>query len=563
MKRSLAIIIIGLTSATLLTGCGSKSADKGLKDTTATLNEKTDEKEEAEDDKQDEEDPSGKTEKETEKKDEEAKKPDGKSLAQRMAGKYSYHISDEEGTEEFLTMDVVPFGDNLYAFCGQAMPEDYESLSPYTFWVSEFIPYDEDEITSTDGNTVTVNELCFSIMSNAGMYWNSGHKGTITLTDDGLVFEGFENEGFLVPDNDDSRLFLKDDRVESAFPNLYDGKGNDELEGLWILDRKGGDLYIQFAGANMYMYCKDPGSEVFYAAGCCDHYKGSFDCLANCIDSGGMPFELNCDYKIDGDTLTLVFSSPDDVPEKVPAKGEYKRIKDGHAHVTTMDEVEFTSDSFGMFGGNQNYDELKRQEYYGVFVSSAKSSEGCTPTVDKLEEAGFVREPVVYTPDFSELNPQPYYVATAGMFTSENDANETLAKVKKAGFTDAYVKYAGTYIGEKYWYTMHGGEKIDVLKDGVMLGGVSLSIPYLTYGESINAYLLVTEDTVFDSSADLGSFGNYEKGDTPYEWIVRNYKLMNDDPDKYQMNGPALSGVFEIGLEDNKITTYYGSYWFD
>ena len=168
---------------------------------------------------------------------------------------------------------------------------------------------------------------------------------------------------------DDSRLFLKDDRVEDAFPYLLEGKGNDELEGLWILDGEGSDLYIQFAGANMYMYCKDPVSEVFYAAGCCDHYKGSFDCLANRIDNGGMSFELNCDYKTDGDILTLDFSSPDDMPDEIPVKGEYKRIKDGRVHVTTMDEVELTSDSFGMYGGNQNYDELKKQDCFVIKVS--------------------------------------------------------------------------------------------------------------------------------------------------------------------------------------------------
>ena len=38
---------------------------------------------------------------------------------------------------------------------------------------------------------------------------------------------------------------------------------------------------------------------------------------------------------------------------------------------------------------------------------------------------------------------------------------------------------------------------------------------------------------------------------------------MNDDPDEYLMNGPALSGIFEVGLDNNKITTYYGSYWWD
>ena len=102
-----------------------------------------------------------------------------------------------------------------------------------------------------------------------------------------------------------------------------------------------------------------------------------------------------------------------------------------------------------------------------------------------------------------------------------------------------------------------------MLSDGVMIRGVSLAIPYSTDGEPIDADLLVTKDTIFDRSADFEAFGNYEKGDTPYEWIVRNYKLMNDDPDEYLMNGPALSGIFEVGLDNNKITTYYGSYWWD
>ncbi len=79
---------------------------------------------------------------------------------------------------------------------------------------------------------------------------------------------------------------------------------------------------------------------------------------------------------------------------------------------------------------------------------------------------------------------------------------------------------------------MHGSEKIAVLKDGVMLNGVSLTIPYHTDGETVTADLIVTEDTVFDRSTDPESFGNYKKGDTPYEWIVRNYNLMKDDPDQ-------------------------------
>ena len=89
-----------------------------------------------------------------------------------------------------------------------------------------------------------------------------------------------------------------------------------------------------------------------------------------------------------------------------------------------------------------------------------------------------------------------------------------------------------------------------------MLRNVSLTIPYSVEGDALKADLLVPKDAVFDESADTGSFGNYEKGDTPYEWIVRNYDLMKEDTDQYLMNGPARSGVFEVGIKDNKITTY-------
>ena len=554
--KPFAIIMICLMTVMLLTSCGkaTEASDSTLKDKLENVSEYA-EGEEAKNDRAVEEEPEIKEEK-----DEEEGFVAGKSLAQRMAGKYSFHYSDEDGNDEFYILDVVPFGDNLYAFCGQAMNEDSESLAAYTFWASEFIPYDADEMTSTDGDNVTVNELNFSVMSNAGKYWNAGHKGTITLTDEGLLFEGFNHEGFLVPDNDDSRLFLKDDRVEEAFCYLRDGIGDDELEGLWILDRKGADLYLEFAGANMYIYSKDPGSEVFYAAGGCDFSDRTLSCTVSTLGQGGMPLALSCDYEVSGDNLTLRILSPD-LQEEM--NGKYKKVRDGKVHVTTMDEVELTAGSFGMFGDGQHYEELTLQDYYGVFVSSAKSLEGCTPTINRLEEAGIIESFTVYTPDFDHLNPEPYYVVTTGLYISENEAEEALSEVKAAGFKDAYAKYAGSYTGDRFWYTMHDSEKIDVLKDGVMLRGVSLTIPYRTDGEPVTAYLLVTEDTVFDRSTDLESFGNYKKGDTPYEWIIRNNNLMNDNPDRYQMYGEALSGVFEVGLDDNKITAYYGSYWWD
>ena len=76
-------------------------------------------------------------------------------------------------------------------------------------------------------------------MSNAGKYWDAGHTSTITLVDDGLVFEGFDHDGFLVPfDGDDSRTFMKDDRVEDAFPCLSreHDQGDKDLQGLWSAD---------------------------------------------------------------------------------------------------------------------------------------------------------------------------------------------------------------------------------------------------------------------------------------------------------------------------------------
>ena len=182
-----------------------------------------------------------------------------RSLAQRMTGKYSYHASKEDGEDEYYIMNVVNFGDNLCALCGQAFSDGEESLDAYSFWATEFIPYDAKEMSSTDGNTAKVNELNFSVMSNAGKYWDKGHAGTITLTDEGLMFEGFDHEGFLVPDDDNgSRVFVKDERVEDIFSYMkHEQKGGDsDLQGLWVMRDRDADLYIAFSGSDMYMYRK-------------------------------------------------------------------------------------------------------------------------------------------------------------------------------------------------------------------------------------------------------------------------------------------------------------------
>lgn len=367
--RSLATALICLTGVMLLVACGntaggsgSTTGDKPESVSVSAEKEKTEnvsgspEEEKAEDHAEAEAEPEKKEEPgKREENSEEEEASTGKSLAQRMAGKYSYHYSDEEGNDEYYIMDVVPFGDNLYAFCGLAMPEDNEELGAYSFWVSEFIPFDADEMTDTDGDTVTVNELRFSIMSNAGKYWDAGYKGTITLTDDGLVFEGFDQEGFLGQEHDGSRLFSRNDRVESAFSYLKDDsrKAPEELQGLWVQSDGYNDLYIEFSGPNMYIYRKEPDHEVFYAAGGCDFHDGSFDFVGNMIENGGMPFEFTGEYKTDGNDLTLKVQGPD-VSELFDGSEDYRRVTDREVHVTTMDEVELTSDSFGMFGGDQD-----------------------------------------------------------------------------------------------------------------------------------------------------------------------------------------------------------------
>ena len=562
-RRSIASILILMICAMLFAGCGgrSDSKDSGKAEESKEENVNEDTKE---DDASDDDEKADDTSAEDSEKDEKEKSSDKPSLAQRMAGKYSYDYSDQEGNEEFYTMEVVPFGSNLCAFCGQAMPDDYESFEAYTFWAAEFIPDDADEMASTDGDTVTVSELRFSVMSNAGLYWDAGQKGTITLTDDGLVFEGFDNDTFLVPEDDDSRLFLKDDRVEDTFDYLKndpDG-GDDDLQGYWMLDDSEENLYLEFSGSDLYMYKKAPDSEVYYLAGGCDHSDGSFECTASRLGYGGEPVGFTCDYVVKDDTLNLKFKDSD-LPGDIPAKGKYIRIDPEDVHVTTVDEVEFDSESFGMYGGGQDLEELTSGDYYGVFVSSSKDPDKCTPVIEKLEEADFYGSSIIYTPDFDGLNPEPYYVVAAGLYTSESDAKELLSDLKAAGFADAYVKHAGSYTGEKYWYTMHDGSQVEVLKDGAMLRGVSVSIPCQTDGAAITADLFVPKDAVFGESAETEFFGNYEKGDTPYDWIVRNYNMMNEDPDQYLMYGPALSGVFEVSLDGNNVTAYYGSYWWD
>ena len=99
----------------------------------------------------------------------------------------------------------------------------------------------------------------------------------------------------------------------------------------------------------MYIYSKDPGLEVFYAAGGYDFSDGTISCTASRLDYGGMPLELSFEYEVSGDNLTLRTISSD-IQDMMPMDGEYKKVRDGVVHVTTMDEVKLDSESFGSNG---------------------------------------------------------------------------------------------------------------------------------------------------------------------------------------------------------------------
>ncbi|MCR5404553.1 MAG: SPOR domain-containing protein [Butyrivibrio sp.] len=231
----------------------------------------------------------------------------------------------------------------------------------------------------------------------------------------------------------------------------------------------------------------------------------------------------------------------------------------------------FASDFGGTYklqilgGGDKKSSSLpdKGGDVYGVFVMSAKKPEQCIETESKLFDAGFEDNLLIYTPDFSGLNQEPYYSVSVGLFKTKSEAEKVLKEVKAKGFSDAYVKLAGKYTGDKYLYTMTGTEGIEILKDCVILHDVDVSLQYPVGSENSRMDLYVYKDAVFNKDADLDSFANYEKGDTPYKWIVKNYNLEKNDTDKYLANGPALSGVFKVSIEEDKITDYYGSYWWD
>ena len=545
-KRNYLVVktISVLTMIILLAGCRTKTEEASVADTPADIPD------------------AGRMVQEEKPKDiKNTETADKESLAKRMEGKYSFDPEDSD-PDKRLIMNVISFGNNLYAYCGEAMRDDSDTLEAYSYWAAEFIPYDTDDMSGTDSKSVKVNELCFSNMSNAGKYWSRGWNGTITLTEKGLLFEGFDKNGFLCGEDGESRLFASDDKVEDIFAYVNSqGQSNNDIQGMWAAEGDGADIFLDILGSNMTVFKKSPSSEVIYSKFGCDFDNGSFTGRGNILGYGKMPCEITGEYSINGDRLSLTVDGDafiDEFAETVV----FSRINEDAIPVIIMDDIIFSEDSFGSYAEQEDDVLFESSDYYGVFIAAFKNRDDCLDTEMKLEEAGYHLCPVVYTPDFSKLNPDPYYVVSEGLYTNEKDALKALEDIKAAGFKDAYVKETGPYIGDRNWYILNGDEDIEILKDCVILHNVSVSIPYMT-GDYKKCDLYVYESADFDSSAELEFFGNYEAGDTPYKWIVKNYNLKSSDPDKYIENGPALSGIFEVSLDGNRIERYYASYWWD
>ncbi len=480
------------------------------------------------------------------------------SLAQRMCGKYSYHSgSDGAGNDEYLIMNVITFGDNLYAFCGYAMADE-ESLESYSFWASEFIPYDAAEMESTEGDSVRVKELRFSVMSQAGKYWDNGQDGTITLTDEGLLFENFDNEEFLCPKEYGGRQFLKDERVEDVFAYLNNdnGYGEADLQGVWVAHEGDYPVYLKFQGNNFFVYQKEADSEVVYAAGGYETAEGTLTFTFSFLGCGNMPCEYSAEYKVSGDELVL---TADDYSDLYALSGEmrFSRVNADDIHLFTADEVADPSGVFGEYSDG----------FYGIWIAAEKEQEKAVEKAQALYNQGFDSY-VTYSPEWEKLNSKPFYCVTAGRYGTEADANDALEAVK-ASYPDAYVKFTGARKFVTVVYINYGDVQFDVSPDRVLIKDVEVSETNVWYpgcedvGTGYTMTLVLDRDTVFDDTCDTSFFANYEKGDKPLDWFIRSYDLSQNDPETYIADGPALLGVFEVGINGDHIDSYYGSYWWD
>ena len=208
--------------------------------------------------------------------------------------------------------------------------------------------------------------------------------------------------------------------------------------------------------------------------------------------------------------------------------------------------------------------------FYGVWVSAGIDYDKLYDLADDFAADGFDDCLVVSTADFENLSDKVPYCLTVGKFDTEDDADKRLEEVKKFGYPDAYVKNTGAYLSDNYYYVTStlGGFDIDEQKGEIWIKDVEVQFPYRTGYEQSGASTVMTlyldKDTVFvPNDPSNAGFANYQKGETPYDWFVKNYELSEEDPDENYDAMMALRGVFEVGINGNYIESYTGSYWWD
>lgn len=550
-KHILTMLISLFVLGSLLAGCSSDAATKPSDKPEEEVSETKDEKPDKNNKKKDR--------KKKDKGSDEATA--GNSLAARLCGKYVGFPPEDSGSDVLLSLDIMQFGDNLYAYCGEGYPGD-NGINVYTYWATEFIPFDAGDLISPSKDSVKVLAVSFSNMSNNGFYWDPGAAGTITLKGDTVVFEGFTEVSFLCPDGP-SGTFTRDERAEAAFGYLGDKtKTDEEVQGLWATGTDD-PMYIKIDGCNVYVYQKSAGYPVGFIGGGCDFSDGEFKGSMNRFGYGHQPIELTAKYALDGDTLKVTFED-DAGPFSIGHEMSLHRVSEADVRVGSVEEIRYDADAFGAFGQFWN-DILGNSEgFLGVWTAAVTDRDEAIKKAKKLGDEGFYGY-VAYSPEWEGLNPEPYYCVTADKVYYEEDADYLLSLVKAKGYKDAYVKSTGKRKNAIIGYTNYGDTNMDVSDDRVILENFAVYSPYSWRPEDETEdphrmTLIIDKDTVFDDKCETQYFSHYEDGDKPLDWFIRNHKLAENDTEGVEM---GLRGLFEVSVSGYHVDRVFGTYWWD
>jgi len=283
--------------------------------------------------------------------------------------------------------------------------------------------------------------------------------------------------------------------------------------------------------------------------------------------------------------LTTDWSNLNTEPWYVLTAGMYASAADAKGMIPKVQAyypdayIKYSGTRTGSFSGNADHTmaetAAKPQPFYGIWCQATKDSGEAEKYAQRLRNNGFPSASVFLTSDWNNLNKEPWYAVTAGVYQTEKEAKNSLSRVRSY-YSDAYVKYSGAYVGKSY---ANSSQKADPAREKasgterVML--VITSVDQITekndqivlqgtiFDSDKSLNLIVDDKTVFDASADMQSFGNYEYGDTVVGWYKKNLKLYRRESEGYSLRGRPLQGVFDVDYTGDHIDRFYGSYWWD